>query len=155
MGWFADVSHDTNSERHVRFGSLDRGLRPAVRSLLPADHGRRFVSFPFTRMVPSNDEAKRPASNDEDATSSAESPADGTSHPHFKLKDGSISVTVFAKTKGKDVHLFIVPERSYRDAQDKWHTTHILHEEDLPRLSLLLLRTYAHLRHSSQEFKSK
>jgi len=106
-------------------------------------------------MVQSHDEAQRPASNNEDATSPAQSPVDGKSHPHFKLKDGNLSVTVFAKSKGKDVHLFVVPERSYRDAANKWHTTHILHEEDLLRLSLLLMKTYAYLRHDSQDFPSK
>lgn len=106
-------------------------------------------------MVQPNDEAKRPASNNEDATPPARSPIDGKSKAHFKLKDGNISVTVFAKMKGKDVHLFVVPERSYRDSADKWHATHILHEDDLLRLSLLLMKTYAHLRHTSQEFESK
>lgn len=135
--------------------ALTAGCVPLFEACFPQTSGGNLFLFPIIRMVSSSDEAKRPASNNDDATSSAESPADGTSHPHFKLKDGNISVTVFAKTKGKDVHLFIVPERSYRNAEDKWHTTHILHEEDLPRLSLLLLRTYAHLRHSSQQFKSK
>ena len=105
-------------------------------------------------MVQSNDEAKRPAQQ-QDATPPAHSLDEGNSKPHFKLKDGNISVTVFAKTKGKDVHLFVIPERSYRDKQDKWHTTHILHEEDLLRLSLLLMKTYAHLRHVSKDFESK
>ena len=108
--------------------------------------------FSFSRMVQPNDEAKRPAQQ-QDATSPAPSIDEGNSKPHFKLKDGNISVTVFAKTKGKDVHLFVVPERSYRDSNDKWHTTHILHEEDLLRLSLLLMKTYAHLRHSSNDFE--
>lgn len=105
-------------------------------------------------MAQSNDEAKRPASNNEDATPPAQSPIEGKAKPHFKLKDGNVSVTVFAKTKGKDVHLFVVPERSYRDANDKWQGTHILHEEDLLRLSLLLMKTYAHLRHTEQELDS-
>ncbi|MCA9062832.1 MAG: hypothetical protein KDA96_07230 [Planctomycetaceae bacterium] len=106
-------------------------------------------------MVQSNDEAKRPASNNQDTTPPAQSPADSKSQPHFKLRDGNISVTVFAKAKGKDVHLFVVPERSYRDAKDQWQTTHILHEEDLLRLSLLLMKTYAHLRHENQQFESR
>ena len=105
-------------------------------------------------MVQPNDEAKRPAQK-QDATSPAPSIDEGNSKPRFKLKDGSISVTVFAKTKGKDVHLFVVPERSYRDSNDKWHTTHILHEEDLLRLSLLLMKTYAHLRHLSKDFETQ
>jgi len=95
-------------------------------------------------MVQPNDEAKRPASNNEDATPSARS--------SFKLKDGPLSVTVFAKSKGKgEVHLFVVPERAYRNKDKKWVSTHLLHEEDLLRMSLLLMRTYAQLRHKTEE----
>ncbi len=115
---------------------------------------RTFYILPITSMVQSNDEAERPASHNDDATPPAQSPSGGKSQPHFKLRDGNITVTVFAKTKGKDVHLFIVPERSYRDSSNEWQKTHILHEEDLLRLSLLLMKTYAHLRHDNQQFES-
>lgn len=93
-------------------------------------------------MGSSHDEAKRPASQNEDATSSAK--------PSFKLRDGPLSVSVFAKSKAKgEVHLFVVPERAYRDKDKNWVSTHILHEEDLLRMSLLLMNTYARLRHKS------
>ena len=97
-------------------------------------------------------EATRPAQNQDD-TSSAPAQV-GSAVPYYKLRDGNLSVTVFAKTKGKDVHLFIVPERSYKDGKEKWHTTHIMHEEDLPRLSQLLVEAYVRLRHKSQEFEA-
>lgn len=96
-------------------------------------------------MVQPHDEAQRPASPEQDAhTSSAK--------PRLKLRDGSLTVTVFAKDKAKGgTHLFVVPERAYRDADKKWHSTHLLHEEDLLRMSLLLTKAYAQLRHSGDK----
>ncbi|MEZ5942907.1 MAG: hypothetical protein R3C18_16060 [Planctomycetaceae bacterium] len=97
-------------------------------------------------MAHANDEASRPASPQSDATSSA---------PSFKLKDGPLSVSVFAKSKGQgEVHLFVVPERAYRNKDKQWVSTHILHEEDLLRMSLLLMKTYAQLRHKTEEGSS-
>ena len=98
-------------------------------------------------------EANSQASNPTDETPQASEGHKGSS-PHFKLRDGLVSVTVFAKSNGKHVNLFVVPERSYKDAKGNWHRTHLMHEEDLLRLSFLLIRTYAHLRHKSQEFTS-
>lgn len=95
-------------------------------------------------MGDSHNEAPRPASQPEDATPSAQ--------PSFKLKDGPLSVSVFAKSKGKgEVHLFVVPERVYRNKDKQWVSTHLLHEEDLLRMSLLLMKTYAQLRHKHEE----
>ncbi|MCA9078192.1 MAG: hypothetical protein KDA93_24395 [Planctomycetaceae bacterium] len=96
-------------------------------------------------MVQPSSEAPRPASSNEDAhTSSAER--------RLKLSDGRLSCTVFAKTRGKDkVHLFVIPERAYRDDEKKgWKNTHLLHEEDLLPMAALLTRTYHELRHKQQ-----
>lgn len=103
-----------------------------------------FISFPITFMGSSHDEAKRPASNNQDATSQAT--------PSFKLKDGPLSVTVFARSKSKDeMHLFIVPERAYRNKDKEWVSTHILHQDDLLAMSQLLTKAYARLRHKHEE----
>jgi len=129
-----------------RLDSLDRGLRIAAKRL--RQHTTRaeriFNSFPITFMGSSHDEAKRPASNKQDNTSQAT--------PSFKLKDGPLSATVFARSKGKDeVHLFIVPERAYRNKDQEWVSTHILHQDDLLPMSLLLMKVYARMRHQTDE----
>ncbi|MEZ6055481.1 MAG: hypothetical protein R3C01_02130 [Planctomycetaceae bacterium] len=107
----------------------------------------RLISFPLIRMGHTDDEAQRPASAPEDATSSA--------RPSFKLKDGPLSVSLFAKSKDKgEVHLFVVPERVYRNKDKQWVSTHILHEEDLLRMSLLLTKAYDRLRHKLEDINS-
>lgn len=91
-------------------------------------------------MVSPRHEATRPASQEQDAPSPAKL--------QFKLRDGTLTVSVFAKPAAKDkTHLFVVPERAYRDKNDEWKSTHLLHEEDLLRMSLLLSEAYSRLRH--------
>jgi len=71
----------------------------------------------------------------------------GKSVPEIKLRDGLLTVTVFSRTTAKKVkQLFVVPERSYRNDQEQWVTTHLLHPEDLLPMSLLLQRAYSDMR---------
>jgi hypothetical protein len=98
-------------------------------------------------MGSSHDEAKRSASNNQDATPPAK--------PSFKLKDGALSVTVFARSTGKDdVQLFVVPERAYRNKDKQWVSTHILHQDDLLPMSLLLMKVYSQMRHKRDDSKT-
>ena len=100
-------------------------------------------------MVKSSDEAQRPASRNEDADTSS-------ARRQLRLQDGGLSVTVFTKLPGKSgqgekTHTFIVPERAYRDGDDKWVNTHLLHIEDLLPMARLLIGTYDRLRQSESE----
>jgi len=95
-------------------------------------------------MVSLPNEAKRPASSKMDATS--------WGNPTLKLRDGTLSVSVFARSDGqKDPQVFVVPERSYKNKGGQWVSTHILHEQDLPRMALLLNSVYGLLRHDKHE----
>jgi hypothetical protein len=77
----------------------------------------------------------------QDATSPARSVAE------LRLRDGCLSVTLFSRENAKkEKSYFLVPERSYRDADQKWVSTHLLHPEDLLPMSLLLQRAYSELR---------
>lgn len=99
-------------------------------------------------MVPSQNGAQRPASQQQDATTPS-------AQPQLKLRDGTLTVTVFSKPNPKgDAQLFVVPERAYRDANKKWQTTHLLHPDDLLRMSALLQETYARLRQTAKTFES-
>jgi hypothetical protein len=76
--------------------------------------------------------------------------------PELKLRDGSLTVTVFSRETGsKEKNLFVVPERSYRNAKQEWVTTHLLHPEDLLPMSLLLQRAYNDLRVTLAEVLKK
>ncbi|MCA9111901.1 MAG: hypothetical protein KDA52_18250 [Planctomycetaceae bacterium] len=104
----------------------------------------------FISMVNTSHEAQRPASPEQDAHTSPAQRA-------LKLTDGRLSATVFTKPKGKgQVHRFIIPERAYRNADEKtWTNTHLLHEEDLLPMAALLTRTYQRLRHQEQTGEQK
>lgn len=98
-------------------------------------------------MSTSHNEAKRPASSQQDATSSAK--------PSFKLKDGALTVTVFVRNKDTDdQQVFIVPERVYRNKENEWASTHILHQDDLLPMSHLLAKAYSRMRVQLDEPKS-
>lgn len=90
-------------------------------------------------MVDRPQEGERPAPAQDAPT--------GKSVPEIKLRDGLLTVTVFSRTTAKKVkQLFVVPERSYRNDQEQWVTTHLLHPEDLLPMALLLQRAYSELR---------
>lgn len=110
-------SHAGETNGCLRCASLPTGVaRPArqpgpwaaakrLRQHTPRADRILFLSLSHS-MGSSHDEAKRPASNKQENRSQTS--------PSFKLKDGPLSATVFARSKGKDeVHLFIVPERAY------------------------------------------
>jgi hypothetical protein len=82
-------------------------------------------------------EGSRPASS-QDATPSAKSV------PELKLRDGRLTVTLFSRTTGEgDTQWFAVPERSYRDSQQEWVSTHTLHPDDLLPMAQLLQQLYS------------
>ena len=129
--------------------SLDRGLRIAARRL----HQHTLLSdaistsFLISFMSTSHTEAKRPASTQPDAKSTAK--------PAFKLKDGALTVTVFVRNKDKeDQQIFIVPERTYKNKDNEWASTHILHQDDLLSMSLLLEKAYSRMKIQLDEPKS-
>ncbi|MCA8999023.1 MAG: hypothetical protein KDA80_18630 [Planctomycetaceae bacterium] len=94
-------------------------------------------------MVSSHSQARRPAPS-KDATPSAQL--------QFKLRDGALSVSVFAKPVANDrTNVFIVPERAYRDKNDAWTSTHILHAEDLLRMSELLTQVHIQMNQVSDQ----
>ena len=68
-------------------------------------------------------EAKTPASTEQESTSSAK--------PVLKLRDGTLSVTVFAKdyeSNGKTrEQQFVALDRSFKRGDGQWQTTNLLH----------------------------
>jgi len=81
-------------------------------------------------------EGSRPASS-QDAASSK-------SVPELKLRDRRLTVTMFSRTTADgEKQWFVVPERSYRNEQRAWQSTHVLHPDDLLAMALLLQRTYS------------
>ena len=127
--------------RHTGTGesACDGGMRPAAHKVLRAVPCRSDYFFPLFPML-DGAKGERPAPN-QDATSPARSV------PELRLRDGCLSVTLFSRENAKkEKSYFIVPERSYRDADQKWVTTHLLHPEDLLPMSLLLQRAYSDLR---------
>lgn len=64
--------------------------------------------------------------------------------PELKLRDGRLSVTIFSRTTAaEEKQWFVVPERSYRNEQRQWQSTHVLHPDDLLAMALLLQRAYS------------
>ena len=73
--------------------------------------------------------------------------AQNTVKPFLKLRDGTLTVSVFSKqsTKG-DPYSVIVPERAYKDKAGNWVNTSTLYEGDLLQMSKLLAETHGQLR---------
>lgn len=73
--------------------------------------------------------------------------ANNTGKPFLKLRDGTLSVSVFSKERDKgDPYSVIVPERAYKDKAGKWINTSTLYEGDLLQMALLLQQVHARLR---------
>ena len=70
-----------------------------------------------------------------------------TGKPFLKLRDGTLTVSVFSKQNAKgDPYSVIVPERAYKDREGKWVNTSTLYEGDLLQMSKLLAETHGQLR---------
>ncbi|MDP1798863.1 MAG: hypothetical protein Q8K78_15320 [Planctomycetaceae bacterium] len=62
----------------------------------------------------------------------------------MKLRDGRLTVTLFSRSGADgEKQWFVVPERSYRNEQRQWKSTHVLHPDDLLSMALLLQRVYS------------
>jgi hypothetical protein len=70
-----------------------------------------------------------------------------TGKPFLKLRDGTLSVSVFSKERaGAESYNVIVAERAYKDKSGKWVNTSVLYEGDLLQMALLLTQTYGRLK---------
>jgi len=70
-----------------------------------------------------------------------------TGRPVLKLRDGALSVSVFVKERAKgDPYAFAVPERAYKDKDDKWVNSATLHVDDLLAMAELLRLVHSRLK---------
>ena len=82
--------------------------------------------------------------------------ASTTGKPFLKLRDGTLSVSVFSKDRPQgDPYSVIVPERAYKDKAGKWINTSTLYEGDLLQMAFLLMQTHAKLRTSIEAEKKE
>jgi hypothetical protein len=82
--------------------------------------------------------------------------AQTTGKPHLKLRDGTLTVSVFYKDRQKgDPYAVIVPERAYKDKNGKWVNTSTLYEADLLQMAMLLMQTHARLRTTIEAAEKK
>ena len=82
--------------------------------------------------------------------------AQTTGKPFLKLRDGTLSVSVFSKDRPQgDPYSVIVPERAYKDKAGKWINTSTLYEGDLLQMAFLLMQTHAKLRTSIESEKKE
>ena len=85
-------------------------------------------------------------------SSGSQAPAKGsasssTGKPVLKLRDGALSVSVFVKERAKgDPYTFVVPERAYKDKDDKWVNTPTLYVDDLLGMAELLRQAHVQLK---------
>ena len=86
----------------------------------------------------------------------ANNAAQNSGKPFLKLRDGTLSVSVFSKERDKgDPYSVIVPERAYKDKSGKWINTSTLYEGDLLQMSLLLQQIHARLRTTIESFNEE
>ena len=79
-----------------------------------------------------------------------------TGKPFLKLRDGTLSVSVFSRERDKgDPYSVIVPERAYKDKSGKWINTSTLYESDLLQMSLLLQQIHARLRTTMESIEKE
>jgi len=76
--------------------------------------------------------------------------------PERKFRSGAISATVWVNQavskEGKEISYKTVSfERSYKGADEKWHTTKSLRMNDLPKAALVLQKAYEHLALGGEE----
>ena len=72
-------------------------------------------------------------------TPAKSSASNTTGKPVFRIRDGALSVSVFIKERAKgDPYAFVVPERAYKDKDDKWVNTSTLYADDLLAMAELL-----------------
>jgi hypothetical protein len=82
--------------------------------------------------------------------------AQTTGKPFLKLRDGTLSVSVFSKDRPQgDPYHVIVPERAYKDKSGKWVNTSTLYEGDLLQMALLLMQTHTRLKTSIESSEKK
>ncbi len=82
--------------------------------------------------------------------------AQTTGKPYLKLRDGTLSVSVFAKERQQgESYAIIVPERAYKDKSGKWVNTSTLYEGDLLQMAMLLMQTHARLRTTVESLEKK
>ena len=63
--------------------------------------------------------------------------------PAIKLRDGTLSVTVWRNTSDKGTYYTANPQRSYRSGEDAWKETDSLNADDLLAMAELLREAYA------------
>ncbi|MBN1645665.1 hypothetical protein JW868_01345 [Candidatus Woesearchaeota archaeon] len=81
---------------------------------------------------------------------SSDASSDNSNLPEKKFRSGAISATIWANQsvskEGKAYEYKSVTfERSFKDKDDKWHTTNNLRMNDLPKATLVLQKAYEHL----------
>ncbi len=64
--------------------------------------------------------------------------------PIKEFRAGAIKATVWKNTtkEGNGTYNTISVERLYKDAEDKWQTTHTIRVNDIPRAALVLNKVY-------------
>jgi hypothetical protein len=70
--------------------------------------------------------------------------------PEKRFRASPVTATIWAnEAAGKDgeVNMYrtITLERSYKDKDDKWQSTHSLRTNDLPKAILVLQKAYEHI----------
>jgi len=86
----------------------------------------------------------------------ANNAAQNNGKPFLKLRDGTLSISVFSKERDKgDPYSVVVPERAYKDKSGKWINTSTLYEGDLLQMAFLLMQTHARLRTSIESEKQE
>ena len=104
------------------------------------DSAEHFIFFPIFLMGIFSTGTQSPDSKTASNTT-------GDLHPLFRLQDGDLSLSVYAKEfqSGFD-YTFIVPERTYKGKDGKPVSTSTLHVDDLLAMTSLLTQCHIRLR---------
>ena len=67
---------------------------------------------------------------------------DSKNKPVDSIRDGSLTAAIWANQTENGVRYSVDLNRSYKDAEDKWQTTHYLSNGEILRASRLLALAY-------------